>query len=183
MRERAVNDLVWLPGLVGVILVIYAIYPNLELELLKVGLVGAVMLGAVFLGIIGQADAIAWTFIASDPSLLSPILPLIVAALVLAGHAAYGYRLGRFRRGLTIPIDRFLHEQQWIPKAIIVDGVRTEVSSDVNQAREEVQAKKTQGAMVEVKYGVPTVAYLGLGYLAFLAYLVIFNQAGFLGLP
>ena len=80
-------------------------------------------------------------------------------------------------------MERFLKEQKWIPEAIIVDEVRKEVDSDVNVARDEVEANQKPGAMVEVKYGVPTVAYLGAGYLAYLAYLLIFNQAALLSLP
>jgi hypothetical protein len=61
--------------------------------------------------------------------------------------------------------------------------VRTEVASDVNVAREDVEARAQAGAMIEVRYGVPTVAYLGIGYVAYLAYLVLFNYGAFASLP
>ncbi len=69
------------------------------------------------------------------------------------------------------------------PKALVKDGVRTEVDHDVNVAREEVEAKQSPGSMVEVAYGVPTAAYLGLGYAAFLTYLAIFNLNALVMLP
>ena len=50
-------------------------------------------------------------------------------------------------------------------------------------AREEVEASGKPGARVEVKYGVPTVAYLGVGYVIYLAYLLIFNYSAFASLP
>jgi hypothetical protein len=34
-----------------------------------------------------------------------------------------------------------------------------------------------------VTYGVPTVAYLGFGYLVYLVYLVLFGGTAFLSLP
>jgi len=58
-----------------------------------------------------------------------------------------------------------------------------EVSGDVNVAREEVEAANKPGASVEVKYGVPTVAYLGVGYVIYLVYLLAFNYSVFASLP
>ncbi len=188
VRQRTVNDLVWIPAIAGVALAVYTLYsqaliPDLEFLGLKIALVGGVVLVATFIGVIGQADAICWAFLAADPYQLSPVIPLIASAPVLAGHVLYEYRAGNMKRGLTIPVARFLKEQQWIPKALIVDGVRTEVDSDVNVARDEVEKGNRTEGMVEVSYGVPTVAYLGIGYIAYLGYLVVFNTGAFLGLP
>jgi hypothetical protein len=80
-------------------------------------------------------------------------------------------------------MEQFLKEQKWIPKAVIVDGKRKELDSDVNVARDLAAKDRSEGAVVEVTYGVPTVAYLGLGYLAYLVYLLVFNRATFLTLP
>jgi hypothetical protein len=57
------------------------------------------------------------------------------------------------------------------------------VSADVNVAREEVEALNKPGAQVEVKYGVPTVAYLGVGYVVYLLYLLALNYSVFSALP
>ena len=183
VKERAVNDIVWVPALIGSAYVIYSMFPNLELQLIKLGLIGGIALLFAYLGAVGQADSIALVFVAADPYQLSPILPLIGAAAVALGHIGYEAAIGNAWGSKTIPMERFLKEQKWIPEALIVDGVREEVNSDVNVARDEVEANKKPGAMVEVKYGVPTVAYLGIGYLAYLAYLLIFNQAALLSLP
>lgn len=183
IRERAVSDVVWIPALVGAAYVIYSSFPNLELQLVKLGLIGGIALLFAFLGAVGQADSIAIVFLASDPYQLSPILPLVSCAGVALAHIGYEVAVGNARGAKMIPLERFLKEQKWIPKAVIEDGVRRDVDSDVNIARDEVEATQKPGAMVEVKYGVPTVAYLGVGYILFLAYLLIFNQSAFLSLP
>ena len=183
VKERAVNDVVWIPALIGSAYVIYSMFPNLELQLIKLGLIGGIALLFAYLGAVGQADSIALVFVAADPYQLSPILPLIGGAAVALGHIGYEAATGNAWGSRTIPMERFLREQKWIPEAVIVDGVRKEVNSDVNVARDEVEANQKPGVMVEVKYGVPTVAYLGIGYLTYLAYLLIFNQAALLSLP
>jgi len=183
VKERAVNDIVWVPALIGSAYVIYSMFPNLELQLIKLGLIGGIALLFAYLGAVGQADSIALTFVAADPYRLSPILPLVAGAAVTLGHIGYEVAIGNALGTKTIPIEGFLKEQKWIPLAIVTAGAREEVSSDVNVARDEVEARKRTGAMVEVKYGVPTVAYLGIGYIAYLACLLIFNQAALLSLP
>jgi hypothetical protein len=183
VKDRAVNDLVWIPAILGAAYSLYWAFPSLELPAVKIALVGGIALAFTFLGGIGQADAIALVFIAADPYQLSPIFPLFGTAVAALVHIGYEYLVGNARGNLMIPMEKFLREQRWIPKAIVADGVRTEVSRDVNNAREEVQASSKAGASVEVSYGVPTVAYLGIGYVAYLAYLVIFNLPLFLALP
>lgn len=183
VKDRAVNDVVWIPALIGLAYVIYSMFPNLELQLIKLALIGGIAMVFVLLGAVGQADSIALVFIAADPYQLSPILPLVCGAAVALGHIGYEVATGNTWGSKTIPIERFLKEQKWIPEAVIADGAREEVNSDVNVARDEVESSHKPGAMVEVKYGVPTVAYLGIGYIAYLVYLLVFNQAVLLSLP
>ena len=183
VKQRAVNDLVWLPALFGAGYVLYSMLDSLELQVVKLTLVGGIALAFTLLGAVGEADSIALVFVAADPYRYSPILPLIFGAIVALGHIGYEVAVGNAGASRTIPIDKFLKEQRWIPEALIVGGVGKEVNNDVNIARDEVEANKTEGALVEVKYGVPTVAYLGAGYLAFLVYLVVFNQSAFLSIP
>jgi hypothetical protein len=183
VRERAVLDLVWIPGVIGAAYSIYWAYPNLEFPLVKLAIVGGVALAFVLLGGVGQADAIGLALIAADPYSLSPIIPLVGAAIVAVCHIAYEFLVGNARGTKTIPLDKFLREQRWIPKAVVSGGVRTEVSKDVNDAREDVQAKAKPGDSVEVTYGVPTVAYLGLGYVGYLVYLLAANPHVFFALP
>jgi hypothetical protein len=188
VKERAVSDLVWIPALIGSGYVVYSYYAfqtmqGLEFLIVKIVLIGGIALAFAFFGGIGQADAIAIAFIAADPYPLSPVPPLFASAFVALSHIGYEYAVGNARGGRTIPMQQFLREQRWIPKAVIADGVRTEVDRDVNVAREEVEAKKLPDATVEVSYGVPTVAYLGIGYVAYLVYLFLFNFQVFLSLP
>lgn len=182
VRERSVSDLVWLPALAGVGFAVVYSYPGLEFLAVKIALVGAIALAFTLLGYIGQADGIAFALIAADPYPLSPIPALFGAAVVALTHIAYEFAAGNARGTLTIPLSQFLKEQRWIPKAVISEGKRTQVDGDVNVAREQVAADPVEGSMVEVSYGVPTVAYLGLGYLAYVLYLVVFNTSTFLSL-
>jgi hypothetical protein len=187
IKDRAVSDLVWLPALAGTAYIFYfeATNPasNFQLEVARVVLVGGIALAFAFFGGIGQADAIIIAFVAADPYPLSPIPALFAGGAIALVHIAYEYSVGNAKGGQVIPIDKFLTEQRWIPKALVKDGVRTEVNRDVNLAREEVEQKQSPGAMVEVAYGVPTAAYLGLGYATFLVYLVVFNLNAFVSLP
>lgn len=186
VKDRAVSDLVWLPALAGVAYIFYVEFvtgSGLELEVARVALVGGIAFAFAFLGGVGQADAIAIAFVAADPYPLSPIPPLFAAGAIALAHIGYEYMAGNAKSGQVIPIEKFLREQRWIPKALVKDGVRTEVSRDVNVARDEVEAKQSPGAAVEVAYGVPTAAYLGLGYAAFLVYLLVFNLTAFVSLP
>ena len=182
-KERTVTDLVWLPAVAGACYAIYASGNFLTLELVKIGLVGGIGLAFAIYGAVGEADAIAMALIASDPNPVSPILPLIGAAVVAVGHIGYEFARGNARGTRTIPMERFLREQKWIPKAIVSGGRRTEVDRDVNVAREEVAAKVSPDALVEVSYGVPTVAYLGAGYIGYLAFLILFVPGTFASLP
>jgi len=188
VKERAVSDLVWIPALVEVGYILYALYVGstpgaLEYLLLKVALIAGMAVGFALLGGIGQADGIAIAFIAADPYSLSPLAPLFATAAVALVHIGYELAVGNARGVKVIPMAQFLREQRWIPKAIVSDEGRVEVSGDVNVAREEVEAANKPGARVEAKYGVPTVAYLGVGYVNFLAYLLLFNYPAFASLP
>ena len=183
VKDRAVSDLVWIPALAGAAYSIYWAFPSLEFPLVKLVLVGGIALVFTLLGSIGQADAIALAFIAADPFQLSPIFPLFGAAVVAMVHIAYEYIAGNARGNLTIPLEKFVKEQRWIPRAVITGDTRTEVSRDVNDARDEVEAKARPGSLVEVSYGVPTVAYLGIGYIVYLVYLLLFGLPSFLNLP
>ena len=188
VKDRAVSDLVWVPAVAGVAYVVYwfltaSATPGVEFFLVKVVLVGGIALLFTLLGGIGEADAIAMALIAADPYQLSPIAPLFAGAFVALAHIGYEYLVGNARGGRTISMEQFLKEQRWIPKAIISDGSKTEVSTDVNVAREEVEAANKPGAQVEVRYGVPTVAYLGVGYVAYLVYMIALNYGAFAALP
>ena len=183
VKERSVYDAVWIPALGGAIVAAALLYPSLELFAVKLAIVGGIALVFTLLGYLGQADAIAMAFVACDPYPLSPIPPLFAAAVIALAHIGYEFVTGNARGTKTIPIERFLKEQRWIPKAVLGDGQRNEVSKDVNVAREEVAAHPRPGASVEVTYGVPTVAYLGVGYAVFLVYLLVFNTPLFMSLP
>ena len=188
VKDRAVSDLVWIPAIAGTVYSFYwyftiATFQSFEFQLIKLALIGGIGVAFVFFGLLGEADAIAMAFIASDPYPLSPIPALIAGGAIAITHIVYEYANGNAKGGRRIPMEQFLREQRWIPKAIISDGNRVEISSDVNDAREEVESKKSSGGEVEVAYGVPTVAYLGLGYAAFIAYLLIFASGTFSFLP
>jgi len=182
LKRREVEDRVWIPAAIGIALAL--IFGNqLFFTLVKLGFVALIVVVATWYGTLGQADLIAFVVVGADPAPLSLTLTLGAAAVALAAHVGYLYRKGQIGRSLEIPVSQFEKEWKWIPKAVISAGVRTEVGRDVNEAREEALAKAVEGSTVEVKYGVPTVAYLGLGYFAFLVYALISNFQFFLTFP
>jgi hypothetical protein len=173
-HERLVSDLVWLPGALGIILAFY-LNPNLDLLLaVRVGLIGLVGLVFSRYGSIGEADAIGLVVVAADPSILAPIPTLVGSAIVAAIHILYLYGKGKVGKTILIPIDKFKTDAAWIPKAIVQNDVRKEVERDVNTSRESVIAEAGPDALVQVQYGVPTVAYLGIGFVMNLVYLALF---------
>jgi hypothetical protein len=135
---------------------------------------GGIAFVGMILGRLGQADPIAWTILAADPTPLSPLFPLSAGAILLLAHVLVEYRRGNLAKDLKIPFEKFLKEQRWIPKGIVTGGQRVEIDANVNSAREEVEKKGRPGDMVEVSYGVPHVAYFGIGYLIYLVYLLVF---------
>jgi len=175
IRERAVSDLVWIPGIVGIAYMLYTLYPDVEGPLVRMLIFGGIALVGTLLGRLGQADPIAWTILAADPSQLSPLFPLAAGAILLLGHILVENHNGNLRGGLTISLEKFLKEQCWIPRALVTDGERVEVDQDVNLAREDVVKKARPSSMVEVSYGVPHVAYFGIGYAIYLVYLLVFS--------
>ena len=188
IKERMVSDLVWIPALAGVGIIVYDAFAwsnsfFLESELLKLGLAGFLVVVLYFLGIVGQADLIALVFLFSDPYPWSFFYAMIGVAAVMGGHMVT--RILRLEpvTKVTMPIERFEREPHWVPSAVVVDGRREDVSRDVNVAREEVLAKRKDGMMVEARYGTPTLAYYGLGYIVYLALLVILSYPTFAALP
>ena len=158
-------------------------YADLEFDAIRVLLLGGIAFAMVRFGVLGEADLIALVFFAADPYALGVFFAVIGAVLVLVPHLAYVLLTGEGRGSHIIPVAQFLREQKWIPKATVVEGVRREVDSDVNRAREEVEGLQKEGMQVEVVYGVPDVLYFGIGYVIYLAYLVLFNYPLFSSLP
>ena len=182
VTRREVEDIVWIPAAVGVSLALLFSSQWLS-ALVKVSLVGLIVAFATWYGMLGQADLFAFVLIGADPAPISLTFALGAAAIVLAAHVGYLYYKGQIGKDLEVPARQFRNEWKWLPKAVITDGVRTEVGRDVNKAREEALMKATDTSMIEVRYGVPTVAYLGVGYLAYLVYTLVFNFQLFVSLP
>ena len=188
LKDRAVSDLVWIPAAAGTAYIFYSLattgqLTSLEFDAIRVLLLGGVAFAMVYFGVLGEADLIALVFFAADPYVLGVFFAIIGAVVVLIPHLAYVLITGEGRGSHVIPVGRFLKEQKWIPRATIAEGVRREVDTDVNKAREEVEGLQKEGMEVEVVYGVPDVLYFGLGYIIYLAYLALFNFSLFSSLP
>lgn len=188
LRERSVSDLVWLPAIAGTAIIFYSLatsgqYSSLEFDAARVLILGGMAFVLVYFGMLGEADFIALVFFAADPYAYGLFYAVIGAIIVLIPHLGYVLLTGEGRGSHVIPVAKFLKEPKWIPRATIVDGVRHEVSTDVNRAREEVEGVQKEGMQVEVVYGVPDVLYFGGGYILYIAYLVLFNYPLFKSLP
>ena len=188
VKHRAVSDVVWIPAAAGVIYVIYDLLSapdslGFQFELVKLGLAGIIIVILYYFGVVGEADLIALFFFFADPYALGFLVAAIMAAVVISAHLVYRVARKETIGTTTIPIDQFLKEPFWVPMATVQNGSRVEVESNVNVAREQVEARQETGMMVEVKYGAPTAAYLGIGYVLYVAALVLFGYAAFASVP
>jgi hypothetical protein len=179
VRERLVSDLLWIPGAVGVVVLFFLLPTEIVPILVRLGLVGAIGIAFARFGFIGEADAIALVIATADPSILSLVYIMLATGIVALTHIAVLYFMGYVGKSRLIPVEQFKAEARWIPKAIVIGGVSSDVDSNVNISREEVEAKAPPGSMIEVQYGVPTVAYIAIGYLIYLGYMILFNFNSF----
>jgi hypothetical protein len=177
VRYRLVSDMAWIPGIIGGALV-FLLSPQISLILLvRLALVGLISYAFARHGSIGYADGIALVIVSVDPFPLTPIPMLLAGGAVALIHIAYLYFKGLVGKSKVIPLEQFKREARWIPKAMIKDGIKSEVERDVNISRERVEANSDGDIMVEVQYGVPTVSYIAMGYLLYLIYLAIFQPS------
>jgi len=179
-RERLVSDYYWIPGIIAAVLVV-ALLPSMDFVLVaRITLIGILAFAFAWFGFIGQADAIALTLISSDPTPYAPIPVLLATGVVAIVHILYLYAKGPARKSHLITLKEFQTQAKWIPKALVVDGVRREITNDVNVSRELAEEHAKSGpedakTMVEVQYGVPQVTYIAAGFVAYVVYLAIFQ--------
>jgi hypothetical protein len=183
VRERLVSDLVWIPAIVGVALALYYVPSEDLILLVRIGIIGAIALVITRYGLVGEADGIAFVLVVADPTPLAPLPVLFAVAAVALSHIVYLYATGLAGKNKVISISQFRREARWIPKAVMIGEEKKEVDSNVNISREDVEKVTDASAMVEVQYGVPTVAYIAAGYMIYLAYLAIFQTSVLLSLP
>ena len=163
--------------------ILFFLVPSETISLLiRLGLVGAIGIAFAKLGFIGEADAIALVIATSNPSILSLLYIMFATAAVALLHIGALFFLGFVGKSRLVPLDQFKAEARWIPKAIVVDGVSNKVKNDVNISREEVEKDAPAGSVIEVQYGVPTVAYIAGGYLIYVSYMLVFNFGAFVAL-
>jgi hypothetical protein len=187
-RERLVSDYFWIPGIIAAVLVVLFL-PSMDFLLLaRITLIGVIAFAFTWFGLIGQADAIALALVASDPTPFAPIPVLLGTGVIAIAHIAYLYVKGTARKSHVISLDEFRTQAKWIPKALIINGERREITNDVNVSREKAEEHATAGeetatTMVEVQYGVPQVTYIAAGFVLYLIYLAIFQPALLFAFP
>ncbi len=181
-RERLVSDFFWIPGIIAAALAVVFL-PSMDFLLLaRIALIGGIAFAFAWFGFIGQADAIALALVASDPTPFAPIPVLLFTGVVAIAHIGYLYARGTARKPRLISLEEFRSQAKWIPKALVVNGERREITRDVNISREKTEEHASAGAedaatMVEVQYGVPQVTYLAAGFVAYLVFLAIFQPS------
>jgi hypothetical protein len=181
-RERLVSDFYWIPGIIAAVLAV-AFLPSMDLLLLaRITLIGVIAFAFTWFGLIGQADAIALAIVASDPTPYAPIPVLLATGVLAIGHIGYLYLRGTVRKAHMVTLEEFRTQAKWIPKALVVNGERREITSDVNISREKAEEHASANAgeattMVEVQYGVPQVTYIAAGYVAYIVFLAIFQPS------
>jgi hypothetical protein len=187
-RERLVSDYYWIPGIIAAVLAVVFL-PSMDIVLLsRITLIGVIAFAFTWFGFIGQADAIALALVASDPTPYAPIPVLLATGVVAIAHIGYLYITGTARRPHLVTLEEFRSQAKWIPKALVVNGERREITSDVNVSREHAEehaSARPEDAttMVEVQYGVPQVTYIAAGFVLYLVYLAIFQPSLLTALP
>jgi hypothetical protein len=189
-RERLVSDFYWIPGIIAAVLAV-AFLPSMDFLLVaRITLIGVIAFAFAWFGFIGQADAIALALVASDPTPYAPIPVLLGTGVVAMAHIGYLYARGTARKSRLVTLEEFRSQAKWIPKALVVNGVRREITSDVNVSRELTEEHASAGAeeaaattMVEVQYGVPQVTYIAAGFVGYLVFLAIFEPDLLTALP
>ena len=187
-RERLVSDYYWIPGIIAAILAV-AFLPSMDFLLIaRITLIGVIAFAFTWFGFVGQADAIALALVASDPTPYAPIPVLLGTGVVAIAHIVYLYSNGTARKPRLVTLEEFRTEAKWIPKALVVNGERREITNDVNVSRELAEEHATAGSeeaktMVEVQYGVPQVTYIAAGFVLYVAYLLIFQPGLFFAFP
>ncbi len=183
IRERLVSDVAWIPAIIGVVLAFYFVPSEDLILLVRIAIIGGIALVIAWYGFVGEADGIAFVLVVADPAPLAPLPVLFAIAGVALCHIGYLFATGMTGKSKVIPIRQFKKEARWIPKAVISGQERKEVVNDVNISRDDVEKVTDENAMVEVQYGVPTVAYIAVGYMIYLVYLAIFQSGVLLSLP
>ena len=187
-RERLVSDVYWIPGIIAAVLAV-AFLPSMDFILVaRITLIGVLAFAFTWFGFIGQADAIALTLISSDPTPYAPIPVLLATGVVAIVHIVYLYAKGTARKSRLVTLEEFRTQAKWIPKALVVGGVRREITNDVNVSRELAEEHAKTGpeeatTMVEVQYGVPQVTYIAAGFVGYLVFLAIFQPGLLTALP
>jgi hypothetical protein len=187
-RERLVSDFYWIPGVIAAVLAV-AFLPSMDFLLVaRITLIGVIAFAFTWFGFIGQADAIALALVASDPTPYSPIPVLLATGVVAIAHIVYLYVTGTARKPRMVTLEEFRTQAKWIPKALVVNGERREITNDVNVSRElteEHASVHPQDAttMVEVQYGVPQVTYIAAGFAVYVIYLLVFQPGLFFAFP
>jgi len=187
-RERLVSDYYWIPGIIAAVFAV-AFLPSMDFLLVaRIVLIGVIAFAFTWFGFVGQADAIALALIASDPTPYAPIPVLLGTGVVAIAHIGYLYVTGTAGKSQLVSLEEFRKQAKWIPKALVINGVRREITNDVNVSRELAEEHATAGqedaaTMVEVQYGVPQVTYIAAGFVVYLVYLLIFQPGLLFALP
>jgi hypothetical protein len=148
-RERLVSDLYWIPGIAAAILAVVLV-PSMDFALVaRITVIGIIAFAFSWFGYIGEADAIALALVASDPTPFAPIPVLLATGVIALSHIAYLYANGTARKSRLITLAEFRSQPKWIPKALIVNGERRELTNDVNISRElaEEHAKASEAEL------------------------------------
>jgi hypothetical protein len=183
IKDRLVSDIVWIPAVIGVAISFYFLRADWVFLAFEIGLMGVIAFVITWYGFVGQADGIAFILLIAGTIPFGLFPAMIAVAAVVGAAIGYLYLTGQVGKPKVIPLSQFKKEPRWIPKAVIVGDQRSEVEKDVNISRESMEAVTDESAMVEVQYGVPTVAYLAAGYIVYVIFLAIFQTGTLLSLP
>jgi Flp pilus assembly protein protease CpaA len=161
LRWREVSDLTWLIGLA--MIPFYLTFPVQVLAFVPVKLAIMVLSAVLMLRFgAGEADAIAVTLLAFDPSFENIFITLLI---FLAASLPLMF-LPQFRRK-TVTVQEALDSTNLVPVSVFVDGKEVPLPGDVDKAIEALKAyRKSEDAKVLAEKGVPFISLLSISYTA-----------------
>ncbi len=168
LRSREVDDLTWAPAAAGLALLLVAEPVAADVQVLaKVGLMAALAVAWRRMGLMASGDLPALAFLGASACYLSP-LPELAASMPIV-LAIWAVEAG-LRARKIVGIEEAALDPRWIPRRILGEG--GEELEDLSRATPEEASeelgkwKEIPGARVELSYGVPLAAAVGLGYVA-----------------
>ena len=167
IRGRWISDYVWAPALVGgAVLILRSVGPLLALLTIKLLILVALSYAWRRLGLMADADLIAFPLVSLSRNVLSPLPELVVGLIVALIYVVMAkIKYGKLER--TLKPQEALEQSVWIPTKVV--DLSTHILDERKGRLEDAWSMvekyaSSDNVVVVAGYGVPLAAFLGVGY-------------------